>query len=354
MKGKFISKNESIIIQSIAVMLMVFHHLFGFPERINSDYIIISDFSFLHIGTILSYFGRICIGIFAFNSGYGMYKKLNSFTYSSYFDVLKKGYGCTLRQLKNFYIRYWIVFITFIPIGILFGKYKFNLTEFILSLIGFVSPYNSEWWYIKCYCIFMLILPVLYLIDYFLNKKVHYIVTSTIYVMLFVLFTVFYDKLLFIENFAVYPCFLSGMACVSLNLFDNLENLYIKMRLVKYLIAIVLILSVVILRMLFSSDCTYDYLFMPVLVFNICIFLKSGIFKKTVNKVLFFIGRYSMYIWLTHTFFAYYYFQSFIYFFRYSILIFIVCMLCSLACGIVLDFIHKKVSALFLRNEKRT
>lgn len=172
--------------------------------------------------------------------------------------------------------------------------------------------------------------------------------------MLFVLSTVFYDKLLFIENFTVYLCFLSGMACVSLNLFDNLENLYIKMRWVKYLIAIVLILSVVILRMVFSSDCTYDYLFMPVLVFNICIFLKSGIFKKTVNKVLFFIGRYSMYIWLTHTFFAYYYFQSFIYFFRYSILIFIICMLCSLACGIVLDFIHKKVSALFLRKDKRT
>ena len=45
-KGQYISKNESIIIKSIAVMLMVFHHLFGFPERINSDYIIISDFSF--------------------------------------------------------------------------------------------------------------------------------------------------------------------------------------------------------------------------------------------------------------------------------------------------------------------
>lgn len=133
-----------MIIQSIAEMLMVFHHLFGFPERINSDYIIVSDFSFLHIGTILSYCGRICIGMFVFNSGYGMYKKLNSFTYSSYFDVLKKGYGCTLRQLKNFYIRYWIVFITFIPIGIMFGKYKFNLTEFILNLIGFVSLYNSE------------------------------------------------------------------------------------------------------------------------------------------------------------------------------------------------------------------
>lgn len=78
-EGQYISKSESVIIQSITVMMMVFHHLFGFPERINSDYIIISEFSFLHIGTIISYFGRICIGIFAFNFGYGMYKKIKFF-----------------------------------------------------------------------------------------------------------------------------------------------------------------------------------------------------------------------------------------------------------------------------------
>ena len=77
---------------------------------------------------------------------YGMYKKLNSFTYSSYFDVLKKGVWLYIKTAKKFlyYIRYWIVFITFIPIEIMFGKYKFNLTEFILNLIDFVSPYNSE------------------------------------------------------------------------------------------------------------------------------------------------------------------------------------------------------------------
>lgn len=45
-EGQYISKSESVIIQSITVMMMVFHHLFGFPERINSDYIIISEFSF--------------------------------------------------------------------------------------------------------------------------------------------------------------------------------------------------------------------------------------------------------------------------------------------------------------------
>ena len=353
-KGQYISKNESMIIQSIAVMLMVFHHLFGFPERISSDYIIISNFSFFHIGTILSYFGRICIGMFAFNSGYGMYKKLNSYTYSSYFDVIKKGYSCTLRQLKNFYIRYWIVFIAFIPMGIMFGRYKFNLTEFVLSLFGLVSPYNLEWWYVKCYCIFLLIFPLLYLIDYVLCKLMRSYVLFLVYGIALLIFAVFNNKLLFIENLNTYLCFFSGMVCVSLNLFDNLKELYLKIKWARYLIAVTVILLMVLVRSVVSTDCEYDFLFVPIFIFNICIVLKSSVFKKTVNKVLFIVGKYSMYIWLIHTFFAYYYFQNFTYFFRYSILIFIVCMLCSLACGIVLDFIYKKVSALFLRKDKRT
>lgn len=340
-----------MIIQSIAVMLMVFHHLFGFPERITSDYIIISDFSFLHIGTMLSYFGRICIAMFAFNSGYGMYKKLSSFSYSSSFDVLKKGYVCTLTQLRNFYIRYWIVFAAFIPLGIVFGKYDFNLGDFLLSLIGFSSPYNGEWWYVKCYCIFMLILPVLYLIDYIFSKNIHRYLTFVIYAVLFAAVTIFYNKLLFIENLTVYMCFLAGMFCVSLNIFDTIEKIYLKIKAARYLLAIFLIIVTVVIRTAMPFDCTYDYLFAPVFIFNLCIILKSNIFKKTINKVLFFIGKYSMYIWLTHTFFAYYYFQNFIYGFKYSILIFIVCMVCSLICGIVLEFIYKNIFKLFSKKK---
>ena len=55
-KGEFISKSDAVIIQSVAVMLMVWHHLFGFPDRINVPYMLLFD-SFFHIETILSYFG---------------------------------------------------------------------------------------------------------------------------------------------------------------------------------------------------------------------------------------------------------------------------------------------------------
>ena len=67
--GSFISKEESKLLQGIAVCLMVFHHLFAFPERIAVPFSFVLNFSFLNIETLISYFGRICVALCAFNSG---------------------------------------------------------------------------------------------------------------------------------------------------------------------------------------------------------------------------------------------------------------------------------------------
>jgi len=53
------------------------------------------------------------------------------------------------------------------------------------------------------------------------------------------------------------------------------------------------------------------------------------------------------YIWLVHTFFTYYYFQSFTYAPQYSTLIFIWCMILSTVTGIALDWVDRGVWRLF-------
>ena len=57
-----------------------------------------------------------------------------------------------------------------------------------------------------------------------------------------------------------------------------------------------------------------------------------------------FIGKYSTYIWLTHTFFAYYYFQNYLYFFKYSTIIFAVCIICTIIVGFILEAIIKFIT----------
>ncbi len=352
-KGSFISKKESVIIQSIAVMLMVYHHLFAFPERIDCDYAIISDFSLLHLGTMLSYFGKICIAVFAFNSGYGMYKKFETLQYTNNFELLKKGYLCVFKQIKNFYIRYWIVFLAFVPLGFAIGRYSFDLKSFILSLIGYAPVYNAEWWYIKCYIIFLLCFPLIYSFEKFLGNHFRSNTISAFYILIFIIaFLIISNSIYTIDNFEVYICFISGIVCVSLNIFDKLNSIYDKFKVYRYFIAILFLISVPVVRTGLSLNCHYDFIFAPIFIFNSCIILKSNIMQKTINNVLLFVGKYSMYIWLTHTFFAYYYFQNFLYSFKYSILIFAVCMLCTTALGWIFEIIANKLINLFTFKKK--
>ncbi|EEP92324.1 Acyltransferase 3 [Yersinia kristensenii ATCC 33638] len=60
------------------------------------------------IDNFIASFGKVCVAMFLFISGYGYsFKNKINFKYS-------------LTKLKKLYFSYWLVFIIFIPIGFLF------------------------------------------------------------------------------------------------------------------------------------------------------------------------------------------------------------------------------------------
>ena len=60
----------------IAILLMVFHHFFGFDDFRNPQNYYIESFNIHGISfeRMLAAFGKICVSIFAFFSGYALYK----------------------------------------------------------------------------------------------------------------------------------------------------------------------------------------------------------------------------------------------------------------------------------------
>jgi hypothetical protein len=351
-KGAFISRKESTIIQGIAVMLMVFHHLFAFPERISSEYVILSDFSFLHIGTILSYFGRICISIFAFCSGYGLYKKLSMIYQESFLKNIKNGYLTILKQAIKFFTRYWIVCAIFIPIGFLLGIYKFDFLSLVRCLLGISCPYNAEWWYVSAYLKFLMIFPLVFIFEKSLLKKTSQIFVNITYCVIFILAILLKIYCSNIFDITTMFYFISGMACVSTGVFEYTYNLINRYKKLKYIIVCLVMIILILGRTILALNCDYDYICAPVFVFCIGVIIKSLLFTRIINKILLFVGKYSTYIWLTHTFFAYYYFQQYLYWFKYSTIIYIVCLICCIIVGIVIEFIIKFVKKLFNRNNK--
>lgn len=76
---------------------------------------------------------QICVPLFLFMSGFGLYKvfeKDRCFTYSKSFQ-----------RTLNLYKRYWIILAIFIPVQFIFHDRVFNWYEFFLNVPALISSY---------------------------------------------------------------------------------------------------------------------------------------------------------------------------------------------------------------------
>jgi uncharacterized membrane protein len=106
--SKEFSRHDTKIMKGVAVILMLMHHLWFCPDRLsgNLKYLIncFQNSSIYYLGS----FGQICVSLFFFLGGYGLW------------CISKKGKLDILNNIKKLYISYWKVFLVFIPIGFIF------------------------------------------------------------------------------------------------------------------------------------------------------------------------------------------------------------------------------------------
>ena len=106
---RLLTREDTKMIKGIAILLMLLHHLWGFTDRLPGGYL---DQSFLIFGYDAAFyiagFGKICVSLFFFVGGYGVYVS----SYGKKYDLVAK--------LKSLYISYWKVFLIFVPIAFLF------------------------------------------------------------------------------------------------------------------------------------------------------------------------------------------------------------------------------------------
>ena len=96
-----LSRQQTAVAKGGAILLMFWHHLFGFPERIPAaaKLISVTGGGSLYVEDQLAIFGRLCVALFLFLSGYGLGHKKEGFTYA-------KAVGRTL----GFYLVFWANF----------------------------------------------------------------------------------------------------------------------------------------------------------------------------------------------------------------------------------------------------
>ena len=69
-RENYISIEDSTLLYGVAIIMMIFHHLFCDPHRLGYNYIPL--FNNYGIGAMIAIVGKLCVSIFAFISGYAL------------------------------------------------------------------------------------------------------------------------------------------------------------------------------------------------------------------------------------------------------------------------------------------
>lgn len=332
---KYLSIDDSTVMKAIAILLMLSHHLWTFPERIAGGALeSLISFSNLPLTVHLGVFGKICVSMFFFLGGYGLYRR--------YFG---KRYNI-VERLKKLYFAYWKVFLIFVPIGFIFfsnqdaycqdvGVYtafsEFSIKEFVLNFFGFVSTYNREWWFLLSYAIALILFPLI-------RKIVDYL---SFYLNLFIviIISVLLTNVFQSEPYAI--CFGMGVIVAKHRLLDSVCDLAKSKKILNPVTDILVWLFVIILRLKVIGE-QLDIFFVPILtIVSINFVNKLSILKKSLSAL----GKRSTNMWLIHTFFCYYFgiTAKIVAAPRYAILALIVLFAMSYAASILVEKFWKKV-----------
>lgn len=300
------------MIQGLAILMMLYHHLFATPEIFGIEY-----FSLLHIGGInveqkMAWFFKICVGIYAFVSGYGIYRSIEKTKYEnthSFWGLLLAEYKIIFKKIVSFFLQYWLVFGIFIVIvGFVFFKRPFEIKEFLLNFLGISSSYNGAWWYVLQYMKMLLLFPFMDAFFTLFKTKKAIITQVVLYGIAIVAAGYLYvfkigiiAQLLNFFMFAFLLCFVMGYLISRYRIYELAYKLIPeKLLYVLGLLGMVFVIAARVKIIKDPASAGLDFIFVPVLVYGFCVLM---VLLPKLSRFFAFFGGLSTYMWLTHVFF---------------------------------------------------
>ena len=335
-----ITVRQSNQLKSIAILMMLCLHLF------NRDYKGLFD-PILFIANkplvyYISLFCDACVPIFAFVSGYGLYYKyLQNRTVFAMDNLIR---------LKKLYINYWIILLIFpVTIGLIlqFPGYPGSWDKFVFNFLGVNTNYNGAWWFFTVYVFFLLTSRLWFSILDNFNAILVFIILIGIYFLAFY-FRVYKAHLFeslflnFLQSqlsnfFCTLFQFMLGAFALKYK-WNNIVSSYFKNIQHKKILISVFILMLVIFHSIIPNFVVAPF---TALGF-IFVYCQMDISKKN-QKIIDFFTPHSTNIWLIHMFIYLTFFRTFIYSFKYPVIIFFVLVLICVLCSFFINFINKIV-----------
>ncbi len=330
------SKDDSLIFKGIAIVLMIIHHLYAFPDTLPVSYALSPTVTILghDIFYLIAHYGYICVSVFAFITGYGMYSARN-------LNVRKR--------IQGHYIRYWRVCLIFLPLFFYFNRELFlercpNVMTLILNLLGLSSSIVPIWWYFYLYLVLILLTPLL--IPAIRKIKTRWMIVFLI--IGFYVWNTWIPNHIDINTYAIVaytwqaidrglPLYITGALCAKED-YIRVMNLFIKNHRSQVVFALLALMISVVFRMAVYLDSLVDCIYVILLSFSACWIIARIPYVKNIFIEL---GKMSGYMWLIHPFFTWYFLGGFVYWPRNTLLITIWCIFIVYLTSWVLKFIFE-------------
>ncbi len=339
-------KGETAIVKGVAILLMFIHHLFA--ETIEADYYSQDFFD------TLSVIGKICVSIYSFISGYGIYcsyEKGNSFNVG--------------KRILGLYVNYWIIMLLFyLPMQIISGDFTFtvsNILNYVLNLTSISTSLNPNAWFIRNWTVFIILSP-------FMFKLLKKLSNITVEVLLFIILPVvisvlwnnyfllplpgiayyFVNELLF-SFFVMMPFFTIGFIMarhkVLDKLFSVLEARVNRWVLVALSIAILVSVYFIPINLCYIYGIYYSYLIVTPILIIVFVILVNKLNINIVNKTMSFLGKHSNNMWLVHGAFYVGVFQTILYLPKYPIFILLFLIAITIVASVITEKLAKLINS---------
>lgn len=346
------SRTDTKVVKGIAIILMLYHHLFAFPDRIDSSLSYISMFSI--DGNTISYwigvFGKLCVALFIFLAGYGTYLSCcnkDSMTSPTY------------KKIKSLYTTYWQVFIIFIPVCMALdvSRVTKDFEDLIWNFSGLHITYNGEWWFFTPFVVLTLAYP---LIKTFLDRKNSQFFSDVLIAFLICNIVVFvfpevmqksiFERLInsffwsdIRKTIELFPVFLLGSIFAKYDVLSVIKRKFSGNLLNSCCSLLILFVAFYMRKHTNQYNGIFDFFYAPLVTIS-SIILLQGKLMKPFYWLLEKIGEESTIIWLCHSFYCYLILQKIVFAPKYSVLIFALLLAMSFATSILIKLIFTLLS----------
>lgn len=335
------SKTESTKVKGIAILLLLFHHLFYNPLRIENSgiqFMIVSQEIMQKIATS----ARICVWLFVYVSAYGL-------TYQYVHRKEENKIQFLTRRWISLMSPYWFIYIMTLILCFLISKdlgsiYENHILYVVFDFMAWSDFFGTNvlvggWWYMCFAQILVLTIPF---VNYICEK-----LGWSSYLLVFVAMQYLPDGIKSSYGGRYSNYFLVtilAVLCVRNQIFDSVlkKGITKEKKLVFFFLSFSITVMLLVIKMKISDRDIWQVnsLLSSIAAFLICYISCAFLKNKILSAFLFFLGKHSGNIFLCHSFLIIYC-PKWVYWSKNAVLSFLTLLSLSAMFSLLFEFLKK-------------